>query len=131
METLDNLLESIAYENNATNNYLNDLINGETTTNGTSRLIISNNINNNIINQKTDTLNRYLDNVINYNCDLSSSYHNHNNLRKSDSDGSSSDHTNGKMPHQVTCFKSTFISSYSISMSFTSFINYLNSLSMS
>lgn len=102
METLDNLLESIAYENYATNNFLTELINGET--NGTSRLISNNHINNNnniIINQKTDTVNRYLDNVINFNHEQSS-YHNHNNVRKSDSEGSSSDHNNGKMPHQVT-----------------------------
>jgi hypothetical protein len=53
----------------------------------------SNNNNNNItINQKTDTLNRYLDNVINFN----------NVTRKSDSDSShSSDHAHhGKMPSQ-------------------------------
>lgn len=110
METLDNLLESIAYENFTTNNYLNELMNGETITNGTIRLISNNNLNNNnnIINQKTDTLNRYLDNVINYNCELSS-YHTNNNVRKSDSEGSSSDHNNGKVPHQVivnTCLSS-------------------------
>lgn len=53
----------------------------------------NNNNNNSTINQKTDTLNRYLDNVINYN----------NVIRKSDSDSShSSDHhnVNGKLPLQ-------------------------------
>lgn len=104
MDTLDNLLESIAFESNATNNYLTELINGEI--NGNTRLI-PNNINNSITNHKTDTLNRYLDNVINFNNNELSSYHNHNNIisnniRKSDSEGSSSDHNNGKMPHQVT-----------------------------
>ncbi|XP_070490417.1 tensin homolog isoform X2 [Chironomus tepperi] len=109
METLDNLLESIAYENYTTNNFLTELING-TDTNGTSRLISNNHINNNniIINQKTDSVNRYLDNVINFNHEQSS-YHNHNNIRKSDSEGSSSDHNNGKMPHQT---RNESVSSY-------------------
>lgn len=103
-ETLDNLLETIAYESYATNTYLAELINGESNERRT-RLISNNNnnshndhINNNNINPKTDTLSRYLDNVINFNFDCGNN--NNNNLRKSDSEGSSSDQnmTNGKLP---------------------------------
>jgi hypothetical protein len=105
METLDNLLETIAYESFTTNTYLTELLNGDKVTSG--RLINSNNnLNNNMINShKTDsTLDRYLDNVINYN-NINNHISNNNVSRKSDeSEGSSSSDHNGKMPllhHQV------------------------------
>ncbi|KAG5672301.1 hypothetical protein PVAND_002437 [Polypedilum vanderplanki] len=98
IETLDNLLETIAFESHTTNTFLAELINGETNGKSSSTRLTANNqnshndrINNNSINnhhQKTDTLNRYLDNVINFNFECGQ----FNNLRKSDSEGSSSDH---------------------------------------
>lgn len=107
IETLDNLLETIALESHTTNTYLAELINGEANGRTTARLTNNYNndrINNNSINhqqqQKTDTLNRYLDNVINFNLECGA----FNSLRKSDSEGSSSDHNmnNGKMSQKVT-----------------------------
>lgn len=96
METLDNLLDSIAFENFTTNIHLAQLLNGESKEAETSTN------NNNNINQKTDTLNRYFDNLINFNRECEKS-----NMRKSES---SSDHSsssdqqnnNGRVPyHQV------------------------------
>lgn len=94
MGTLDNLLETIAYENYTTNTYLAELLNGDS--NGTMSKLITNknHINNNNINtHKTDVMNQYFCEVINYN---------NNNSRKSDSEGSQSSENNGKLPHQVT-----------------------------
>lgn len=93
METLDNLLESIAFENFTTNIHLAELMNGDA---GKSKAILTSN--NNHINQKTDTLNRYFDNLINFNREIEKA-----NTRKSES---SSDHSsssdqqnnNGRLP---------------------------------
>lgn len=93
LETLDHLLETIAIESYSSSTYVTELVNGDRANNNNININKNNNIH---INQKTDTLNRYLDNVINYN------------TRKSDSDSShSSDHHHantfhGKMPpHQL------------------------------
>jgi hypothetical protein len=97
LETLDHLLETIALESYSSSTYVTELVNGDRVNNNNININKNNNIH---INQKTDTLNRYLDNVINYN------------TRKSDSDSShSSDHHHhanssntfhGKMPpHQL------------------------------
>lgn len=59
MDTLDSLLESIAFENFTTNIHVAGLLNGNNNNN--------NNSNNNEINRKTDALNRYFDNLINFN----------------------------------------------------------------
>lgn len=87
METLDNLLESIAFENFTTNIHMAGWTNGDQ-----GVLTYNNNIN-----QKTDTLNRYFDNLINFNRECES-----NTTRKSTSPSSSdrSDHqnNNGRMP---------------------------------
>lgn len=93
MDTLDNLLESIAFENFTTNIHMAQLLN-ETE----SKAVASNNNNN--INNKTDMLNRYFDNLINFNRECEKS-----NTRKSES---SSDHSsssdqrnnNGSVPYQ-------------------------------
>ena len=95
METLDNLLESIAFENFTTNIHLDELMNGDT---GKSKVILTSN--NTHINQKTDTLNRYFDNLISFNREIEKA-----NTRKSES---SSDHSsssdqqnnNGRLPFQ-------------------------------
>lgn len=94
METLDSLLESIAFENFTTSIHMAGLMNGDAAdkANLTS--------NNNNINHKTDTLNRYFDNLINFNRECEKA-----NTRKSES---SSDHSsssdqqqyNGRMPYQ-------------------------------
>lgn len=97
METLDSLLESIAFENFTTNIHLAGLMNGEVTE---SKAILTT-ANNNHINQKTDTLNRYFDNLINFNRECEKA-----NIRKSESSSdhsSSSDHqnnNNGRVPFQ-------------------------------
>lgn len=97
METLDTLLESIAFENFTTNIHLAGLMNG-TVTDLTS--------NNNNINHKTDTLNRYFDNLINFNRECEKS-----NMKSESSSSSdhSSDHrnNNGRVP-QVTSINSLF-----------------------
>jgi hypothetical protein len=89
METLDNLLESIAFENFTTNIHLAELVNSE------AGILKSNNNN---INNKTDTLNRYFDNLINFNREMEKA-----NARKSESssDSSTPDHQthNGRMPY--------------------------------
>lgn len=95
METLDNLLESIAFENFTTNIHLTELLNGEVMD---SKAIITSN--NNHINNKTDTLNRYFDNLINFNREIEKA-----NTRKSESlsdHSSSSDpqNNNGRLPFQ-------------------------------
>lgn len=95
METLDNLLESIAFENFTTNIHLAELLNGEVTD---SKAILTSN--NNHINNKTDTLNRYFDNLINFNREIEKA-----NTRKSESlsdHSSSSDpqNNNGRLPFQ-------------------------------
>lgn len=90
-ETLDSLLESLAFENFTTNIQMVQLMKDEpkatTFTN----------------NPKTDTLNRYFDNLINFNRECEKS-----NKRKSESSSSSSDYRMepqngyGKVPfHQV------------------------------
>lgn len=98
METLDNLLESIEFENFTTNIHMAELLNG-----GAADSKASLTYNNKTINHKTDTLNRYFDNLINFNRALEKS-----NIRKSES---SSDHSsssdqqnnNGTVPcQQVT-----------------------------
>lgn len=98
LETLDHLLESIAFESAFVTviETPSEVVNGANNNNNNNK---NNNNNNFQINQKTDSLNRYLDNVINYNT-----------TRKSDSDSShsSSEHQHnsnnnfhGKMPsHQ-------------------------------
>lgn len=96
METLDTLLESIAFENFTTNIHLTELLNGD----GRDSKALVASSNNNNINHKTDTLNRYFDNLINFNreCEMA-------NMRKSES---SSDHSsssdqqnnNGRVPYQ-------------------------------
>jgi hypothetical protein len=97
METLalDSLLESIAFENFTTNIHLAGLMNGNQ----------SSLTPNNKINQKTDTLNRYFDNLINFDRECEKS------MRKSSSPSSSdhsSDHqNNGRMP-QVNSINSYF-----------------------
>lgn len=93
MDTLDNLLESIAFENFTTNIQMAQLLNESE-----SKAVASNNNNN--INNKTDMLNRYFDNLINFNRECEKS-----NTRKSES---SSDHSsssdqrnnNGSVPYQ-------------------------------
>lgn len=94
METIDSLLESIAFENFTTNIHLAGLMNGEATE---SKAILTPNNN---INHKTDTLNRYFDNLINFNREYEKS-----NTRKSESSSdhsSSSDHqnNNGRVPYR-------------------------------
>lgn len=92
-ESLDNLLESIAFENFTTNIHLTEILNG-----GVTEAKATNNNNN--INNKTDTLNRYFDNLINFNRECEKA-----NLRKSES---SSDHSsssdqqnnNGRLPYR-------------------------------
>lgn len=89
MDELDTLLESIAFENFTTNIHLAELLNGD------AKITSNNNIN-----HKTDTLNRYFDNLINFNRELEKA-----NMRKSES---SSDHSsssdqqnnNGNVPYQ-------------------------------
>lgn len=99
MESLDNLLESIAFENFTTNIHLAGLMNGDQ-----GVLTPNNNIN-----QKTDTLNRYFDNLINFNRECES-----NMTRKSSSPSSSdrSDHqnNNGRMPQVKSSINSHFLS---------------------
>jgi hypothetical protein len=90
MDTLDNLLESIAFENFTTNIHLAGLMNG-----GDQGALTPNNN----INQKTDTLNRYFDNLINFDRECEKS-----NMTRKSSSPSSSDHSsdhqnnNGRMP---------------------------------
>lgn len=91
MEALDSLLESIAFENFTTNIHLAGLQVNDPKA-------ISNNNN---INHKTDTLNRYFDNLINFNRECEKA-----NTRKSESSSdhsSSSDQQNnnhGSVPYQ-------------------------------
>lgn len=88
MDTLDCLLESIAFENFTTNIHVAQLLNGE-----------SKETTNTNINHKTDSLNRYFDNLINFNRECEKF-----NKRKSES---SSDHSsssdqqnnNGRVPY--------------------------------
>lgn len=91
-ESLDNLLESIAFENFTTNIHLTEIMNG-----GVTEAKATNNNNN--INHKTDTLNRYFDNLINFNRECEKA-----NIRKSESSSdhrSSSDqqNNNGRLPY--------------------------------
>lgn len=96
MEALDTLLESIAFENFTTNIHMAELLNGGATD---SKALVASNNNN--INHKTDTLNRYFDNLINFNRECEEKA----NMRKSES---SSDHSsssdqqnnNGRVPYQ-------------------------------
>jgi hypothetical protein len=103
METLDTLLESIAFENFTTNIHLEGLMNGRDVTD--SKVMLTSNNNNNI-NHKTDTLNRYFDNLINFNRECEKS----NMAESSSSSDHSSDHrnnNNGRVP-QVTSINSLF-----------------------
>jgi hypothetical protein len=123
METLDTLLESIAFENFTTNIHLAGLMNGDVTD---SKVVLTSN--NNKINHKTDTLNRYFDNLISFNRECEKS----NMMRKSES-SSSSDHSsdhqnnNGRVP-QVN--KHQFIISLSMSTTSSSPQNFLELFSL-
>lgn len=104
MDTLESILEALAIENFTTNIHLVGLMNGDVTD---SKAVLTNNNNN--INHKTDTLNRYFDNLINFNRECEKS-----NLTRKSESSSSSDHSsdhqnnNGKVPqvnkHQFIIF---------------------------
>lgn len=94
METLDNLLESIEFEKFTTNIHMAELLNGGPT--DTKASLTSNN---KTINHKTDTLNRYFDNLINFNRALEKA---HTRKSESSSDHSSSSdqqNNNGRLPY--------------------------------
>jgi hypothetical protein len=67
MDTLDSLLESIAFENFTTNIHVAGLLNGNVNESKANQSILTTTNNNHDINRKTDALNRYFDNLINFN----------------------------------------------------------------
>lgn len=104
METLDSLLESIAFENFTTNIHVAGLLNGNVNDSNANQSILTT-TNNHEINRKTDALNRYFDNLINFNRE----YEKHHS-RKSDSPSDQSSElsdqqiNNVRRPPQVTFF---------------------------
>ncbi|CRK92081.1 CLUMA_CG005661, isoform B [Clunio marinus] len=112
MDALDNILESIAFENFTTNIHLSEMVNGVAKE---SKVNLTSNDNINISN-KTDTLNRFFDNLINFNRECEKA-----NIRKSESSSdhsSSPDHQNnnnknnfnGRVPYPQT--RNESVSSY-------------------
>lgn len=92
MDTLDSLLESIAFENFTTNIHVAGLLNGNVKE---SNMLTPTNYE---INRKTDALNRYFDNLINFNREYEKYRHQ---SRKSDSPSDQSSELSDQPSHNM------------------------------
>lgn len=93
MDTLDSLLESIAFENFTTNIHVAGLLNGNVKDSNSNILTTTNN---HEINRKTDALNRYFDNLISFNREYEKYRHQ---SRKSDSPSDQSSELSDQQSH--------------------------------
>lgn len=93
MDTLDSLLESIAFENFTTNIHVAGLLNGNVKNSNSNILTTTNN---HEINRKTDALNRYFDNLISFNREYEKYRHQ---SRKSDSPSDQSSELSDQQSH--------------------------------